>query len=376
MFVINEILFVLFVLVIIGILVKDRRKLNREGIVFLRRTKKGVNFIDRTSNKFPRFWKSLFTIGAIVATGALLFASFFIIMTASQVVTGTSGGVKLVLPGPVDNAVSAPAVLFMPWYFWIIGIIILTVPHEFAHGIASRLHKIKIKTVGWFFLIIAPGAFVEPDDKQLKKASTSAKIKIYGAGSFANFLTALLFLGIMLLYVPATLNSVGLISAYYEPGFPMAEANVTGPILTINGLAILDVETLSNTMTSIDPGTVVRVETTTGNYSITTVAHDARDGSRIGVLGPYIEYREIKSELAGPITTPLIFFFGQLFDWIILLSIGVGLVNLLPVKPLDGGFIMEAIFEKIGGHRTKIIVKVVSVAFLLLLLYSVFGGLI
>ncbi|MAH44047.1 hypothetical protein CL614_10095 [archaeon] len=62
-----------------------------------------------------------------------------------------------------------------------------------------------------------------------------------------------------------------------------------------------------------------------------------------------------------------------------MLNLGVGLVNLLPLKPFDGGLIMETIVEKLNGKKsraTMITVKVISAGFLLLLLYSVLGALI
>ncbi len=377
---INILIFVAFIIAIAVILLIDRKNIKREGIILIRRTQKGVNFIDKVANKFPRFWNVFSIIGVIVAVGAMFFASYFIIMSAVNVAAGGAEGVKLVLPGPVDNAVAGPAVLLMPWYFWVIGIFSLIIPHEFSHGIMSRLRKVKVKTVGWILLILLPGAFVEPDEKQLKKASAGTKLRIYAAGSFANFVVALVIFSFMFfIFVPGTLNVVGLTPRYLEADLPMAVANATGTILTIDGVQMLNQEILSEKMASIPVGSEINVETSTGNYSIVTVAHELRDGSRIGVIGPYYEQREIKHEFADTIMEPIIFFFGQLLDWVVLLNLGVGLVNLLPLKPLDGGLIMETIIEKLNGKKslmTSRIVKLISVAFLFLLIYSVFGGLI
>lgn len=368
--------FVIFVLVVLGLLVNDRKKLKREGIVFMRRTSRGINIIDSIANRLPRFWKVMSVIGVIVAIGGMIFGSYFIITSAMNTAAGGGGGVKVVLPAPVSNAVSAPAVLFVPWYFWVIGILTLTIPHEFFHGIMSRLYKLKVKSVGWFFLVIIPGAFVEPDDKQLKEAKASTKLKVYGAGSFANFIMAFIFFGVGLFYVGMTLNTVGVIPSYLESGLPMANFNATGAILHINNVSITSQEILQSVMASIPPSTIVTVETTESNYTFATVASATTNGSRIGVIGPYYEYREVKPTLAEQ--KDVIFFFGQLFDWILILNLGVGLVNLLPLKPLDGGLMMETIVEKFSGRnnrRTKIIVNLITAAFVVLLIYSIFGGL-
>ena len=43
----------------------ERKKFDREGIAFLRRTEKGIDTIDRIAKRFPRFWKLYAGVGVI-----------------------------------------------------------------------------------------------------------------------------------------------------------------------------------------------------------------------------------------------------------------------------------------------------------------------
>jgi membrane-associated protease RseP (regulator of RpoE activity) len=53
--------------------------------------------------------------------------------------------------------------------------------------------------------------------------------------------------------------------------------------------------------------------------------------------------------------------------------LGVGAANLLPIKPLDGGYLFEEIFRKFFGERGKEIANVLSAIILFLLLFNIFG---
>ena len=59
--------------------------------------------------------------------------------------------------------------------------------------------------------------------------------------------------------------------------------------------------------------------------------------------------------------------------FIFLFSFGIGLVNLLPIKPLDGGLIFEELVS--GSRYKKMIVRGVSVFMLLVLLFNIIGPL-
>jgi membrane-associated protease RseP (regulator of RpoE activity) len=102
-----------------------------------------------------------------------------------------------------------------PFYFtyWILIIALIAITHEFAHGIFMRRYGVKIKSTGFgffpFFLPIFLAAFVEQDEKSMKKSSNFNQMAILSAGTFANILTAILFFGIMCLFFISSFAPAG-----------------------------------------------------------------------------------------------------------------------------------------------------------------------
>jgi membrane-associated protease RseP (regulator of RpoE activity) len=153
----------------------------------------------------------------------------------------------------------------------------------------------------------------------------------------------------------------------------MQQANATGSILEINNVPILSPQIMQGILNSTPPGTVITVGTTSGNYSIITVARpDNGTGSFIGISGPYGTHYMVKAfaEPFFPAVSGLI----TLLQWIFILNLGIGMINLLPLKPLDGGLIMEDIVRKyMSKSATKKVVTVISLTMLALLLFNIFG---
>jgi Zn-dependent protease len=62
--------------------------------------------------------------------------------------------------------------------------------------------------------------------------------------------------------------------------------------------------------------------------------------------------------------------------WIFALNLGIGLFNLLPLKPLDGGLIFEEISNKIFKDKGRIVATIVSILTLSLLLTNLLVGIV
>ena len=85
--------------------------------------------------------------------------------------------------------------------YWMIVIFIILVPHELSHGIICRAHKIPLKSVGLLLMAIFPGAFVEPNERRLQRAKFKARLRVFAAGTYANFIVALLVFSFVMFYV-------------------------------------------------------------------------------------------------------------------------------------------------------------------------------
>ncbi|MBI4174428.1 MAG: site-2 protease family protein [Candidatus Aenigmarchaeota archaeon] len=377
-------LFAGFVIAIALLIYSDRKKVKLEGIIFIRRTTKGRDFIDRVAGKYHRSWRKISHVGIALGIIFMILGSLLLLTQAYAVFAGAKdGGVKLLLPGPVSDPVNAPGVFVVPWWIWVIGIAVVIIPHEFMHGIMCRIDKVRIKSVGWLLLILIPGAFVEPDEKQLAKMPKRTKLRVYAAGSFANMIVAAIVLAIAFFSVFALSASSAIVPAGVAfaaaEGGPAHNASLNGSIIAIDGVATTTHSQLTAELQKHRHGDIIKVTTAETQFisgffpagvvnlvntdtKEVTLAENPENGKPllgIGVTGESVQLRV--NFQAYAILSVLLF-------WIFLFSFGIGLVNLLPIKPLDGGLI----FEELVGGRKKL-VKAVSIFMLLVLLFNIIG---
>src|SRR3990172_3822068 len=177
--------------VILGILIyADRKKIEFKYILVMRRTTKFRDLIDRIASISPSAWKIIGTVGVLVSLYFMVQGFYLLLLIVYQVSIGLveQPALQFILPTVSSTGSSGPGYILIPFWFWIITISVILIPHEMFHGIIARAEKIKLKSVGLLLVAIFPGAFVEPEDKQLKKASLITKLRIFSAGSFANIL--------------------------------------------------------------------------------------------------------------------------------------------------------------------------------------------
>ncbi|HLC31688.1 MAG TPA: site-2 protease family protein [Candidatus Nanoarchaeia archaeon] len=197
--IIDLILFVLFTIATVLFLYKRRSNLKRQGALYLYPTQVGVKFIEQFTKKYHALLRPLQYL--ILISGFALMITIVIALINLSYTYFTSPYLAEALKIPVLT----PLIPYLPelfkldylphFYFtyWIIIIAVIAIPHEFAHGIYSRLHKIKVRSTGFGFLGPFIAAFVEPDEKQMEKAPIKAQMSILAAGTFANLLMTLLF---------------------------------------------------------------------------------------------------------------------------------------------------------------------------------------
>jgi Peptidase family M50. len=135
------------------------------------------------------------------------------------------------------------------------------VVHEFGHAILCRVEQIAVKSMGVLFLIIPIGAFVEPDDEEVKKASPWPRMRMYGAGIINNILIGLISFGLMV-------SMIGMAVPIQEPvvvglyqNYSAAQADVPTPsiIRTVNGVSVSTTQDVSDILNTTRPGDTVIV---------------------------------------------------------------------------------------------------------------------
>jgi membrane-associated protease RseP (regulator of RpoE activity) len=378
-----EIASVLIFLVIVTILVYfDRKNIEFKYGLLIRKTKRGKKLIYRLGKKYKKKLQFLGNLAIIIGIGAsvytlssLISASYNIFFRPKEVEQ------SFALVFPTISGVELPGfVVGIPFWYWIVGVFLVLLAHEPMHGLLARAENVKINSFALLLFVVLPGAFVEPDEKQIKKLPVLKKLRIYASGSFGNFILAgflsvIVFLGLQPAFFRGSVVYGYLNYTEYnrsEP-FPAEKVNLTGAIIAIDEKVVEGVKDLSEIMAEKKPNQTILVETTEGKYNLTLVKNP-RNETR-GYMGIFVaDYKILKDEYReDPLKSKILLNVTELLGWILFLNVGIGAANLLPIKPLDGGLMFEEIAKRFLKKRGEKITKVVSIFTLSLVLIALFG---
>ena len=373
----NGIYYYLIAFVIIWVLVAIfRERLSTHGVelnfpVIMWKTQKLRGLISRISNLSPKFWRWYMNVGVIVAFGAMIFITWTIVSTLPSVFETPS--VSIVIPG-VDIPGSQ---IYVPFVYGLIALATVLVVHEFSHGIQAVGEKIPIKSIGLLLFAIIPGAFVEPDEEKLKEAKRSSRLRVYAAGSIANVtlaLIALLLLSLVSAGIPQFFEEDGIAVDRIVPDSPSEGILKEGMVLQeINNHKINDSQSYVDIISSFSPGDNVEVKTDQGTYHITLAKNPNNES--VGFFGIQAnKHFELINDSWGSLPW-ILFELAELFQWISMLNLGIGLFNLLPIKPLDGGYMLEILLSyKLSEQQYKPIVNALSAVLAMVIVFSIVAG--
>jgi len=394
--------------------------------------------------RFPRFWLVIGTLAVLITFLSSIWIIWLLIVQTQLLATSQiSVGPGILVPSPTNQTTIGPGFFAVPFWYWIISIAVLVIVHEGMHGVMASREKVRIKSLGWGLLAVIPLAFVEPDEKQLKKERPWKQLRVFAAGSFANYvvafasLIALAFLAFSF-FIPAGVGYQALARDY-----PAAGVNMTGTITAINNFTIENSRNLSQVLREIGPNQTISVKTNNGTqeftYMLQTVpepepsfapdfsayalasleqafpgtidfSKSVSDGFAY-VTGNYQQptwssiQREIKmweyvkslypdnpkadSKIAflesqleshprsGFIGIVGVFdstrirpgleryqesvtFLQGLMFFLFLINLGVGMFNMLPIGPLDGGRMWEIVFMRISPRYSKKLINILT----------------
>ncbi len=330
----------LFAILFYGLLIlfflKHKDKFEIQGkIIALYKTKLGLKLMDRLAKL-----KGFVFFGYLgVVVGFLGMGYIFYILISKTVGFVLNGGIPPL--APVLPGVTIPGMPTLGFWHWIIAIFVVAVLHEFSHGILARAHGLKVKSSG--FALFGPilAAFVEPDEKQMEKASKKSQLSVYAAGPFMNIVTGFVFL-LLLNYGGMALQENafdinGIMVGEIVDGSPAFESGMEAPLIieSVNGQIIDNPEVFVSVLDGIEPGDTLEFGTDLGDYSVITVEHpDNSSKGYVGISGLTLNYEleEGRSSLWNGI-----FWINLLLLWLFVISIGIALFNLLPIGPVDGG---------------------------------------
>jgi|GEM_PF-5348958 len=392
------------------------------GPVQIWRSKKGFSLLNKLAREHPGFWKAFGSLGIILgfgfigglyvfrkrpwvyriplaalASSFLLFPVFpytnqftvptflfgygptlaaFAISTGASIITGLAGGQPVVAKaGPIVPGIDIKGSPFkgVPWYGWL-AIPILLIVHEMSHGVLARIGKIKLNSTGVILMGLLPlGAFVEPDEKQLEKAPPDKTLPLFGAGSSANFVTAVVIYMFLVLAVSPVLSITGIsaeIQKYRSNLLVVASQNPDVPVgvelIAINGMPVKTEDDVHNITRSLKPNSTIVLTTDHGEIQTHLMGN---------IIGVYLTY----SLKDLPLHLEAVNFIIELLGLIAFFNMVVGVMNLLPMLPLDGGLILRDFLTKVlklkhGNALTIAISAIVGLALLANLLPLVLMG--
>ncbi len=420
---------VLFSLAIGLFLYKRRSKLEKEGIMFLYRTKLGIKFIEKFSNKYEKGLRAIVPLVLFVGY-VLMISMFYLLYQTAKIYVTVPEITEMIKAPPIAPLIPYfPQIFgmesfFPPFYFtyFLLALLVVAVVHEFSHGIYMKLFKIKIKSTGFAFIGPILGAFVEQDDKQMKKKKNKEQMTVLAAGVFANVLFGLIFFGILVLffslsYVPAGFNfnvyapvsvsdnllkdldanafnltssKVDKINFFYDE--QNLKLNTLGTVKKINGEEINSYSEMRETISKVLVNQVVFAEIVVGNvskyYALVVSKNPVnpnegyiglgslevpRDNIKQKILGFFTDYKNSSTNYEPRFASAD--FLYNLFWWIMIINFLVALFNMLPISILDGGrFFYLTIAsitgsEKIAKKSFKILGLLILIMFLLMMFF-------
>ncbi|MFW9935033.1 MAG: site-2 protease family protein [Candidatus Thorarchaeota archaeon] len=312
-------------------------KLEKYGIevgpfMLFARTERFNNLLDRIGKWHPRAWRYIWSFFIGVGFFFSLYGFYFLGSNVWEFV-------KLFLnipatPGPVAPLIPGITMSFNFFLMILIPLIVAIIVHELAHGIAARADNIPVESSGLFLFFIFFGAFVEPDEDYVKiKSTRKERARLFAAGSGANLIVAAIAL-VLLTFIVIPLPSGALISRV-DQGTPADGVLAPGlVIIEMNGTLIQTTQDLSNFMQNTNPGDLVVFTIPEGTIELTLGVNPSN--ASIGYIGIWTRtYLPLvyPFNLLGPIASTQ---FYEGLAWFFMITISLGIINLLPIPPLDG----------------------------------------
>lgn len=222
------------------------------GIFLMMKTRRGRDLIDRLSKR-QRFWTAFGRISIGVTIGSMVTLMLMLIWEAFLVLN---------LP---PSAAPAPEMLIglpginpiIPIWYGILGIAVGIFVHEFAHGILSRVANIKIESLGILLLIFPMGAFVEPNEEEIRATSRQNRARLFAVGPATNIFMAFICLVVFTLVLAPSAQPVsdGAVVIGVTPDSPAEKFGISvwSEILSVDGQTVTNVSDLES-LFFIDPG--------------------------------------------------------------------------------------------------------------------------
>jgi len=402
------------------------------GPFLMWKTVRGRRLIERLARP-KRLWKAFGDL-SIVLVGITMAGTTLLLLWEATLVRNAA--IRANPPSP-DLLLGLPGINpIIPLGYGIFGLAVAIILHEFSHGILSRAANIRIKSLGVIFLIFPIGAFVEPDEDELRALPRRERARLYAVGPATNIVLAILFAvlfsSVMMASVSPVHEGVGIVGFPSEGASPAQAAGMqTYTVITrVNGTDVHSFADFTSALSAVQANQTIEVVAfnpstgTSAAYAVTPAErnpvtgravlgvlafdvetsyyHPLTDAERFGgVPGAILTYISLPFQGRAPIQEPAVQFYrvngplavlpapvfwilANTVYWLFWLNIMLGATNALPAVPLDGGYIFRDGIEGLVSRLKKglpaesrdRVVRGVSYTFALLILALVMWQLI
>ncbi|RLE80897.1 MAG: hypothetical protein DRJ51_04910 [Thermoprotei archaeon] len=340
----------------------SERKVSFEYGALILRTRRLITLIEKLGKKYAKVWKVLSTVSIAISFFLLFFGIYAIHLNLIKYFTKPVefSPVMPLIPGLTFGLDAIP--------FFIIAVAVVMFSHELAHALVAVSEGIPIKYIGLFFFLFLFGAFIEPDEAELKKAKLLTKLRVFSAGSASNFMVYVItILALTMLFKPYGIFVEGTLEGYPAHGL-LKRGDI---ILALNGTEVTSVTEFSRIMAKAAPGSLLKIlilrERELVEFQI-KLASSPYNKSR-GFLGIYLtQYFAISVAPRAPWIYSISLF--RALQWILLLNISVAVLNMLPIMVLDGGLTLRSILQTKLKEKTVRRIEILLSSYLILILLA------
>ncbi len=384
---------ILLLILIIWVIIQNidekefqKRSIERTPIIMLWRTEKGLKGVDFLAKKLKKIWHVISSFAVLISIPIMGLVLYNLAESASDILTipGAPPGLAPAIPG-----VRVPgSPIFIPFWYGIIALVTVLIVHEIMHAVISRSEGLNVKSLGILFVTFIPlGAFAEPDEEELEKSSLKTKLRVYAAGSFGNFLLmilAILLLSTVVMPVMFQPDHITITHVYNNTPAEAYGLKENSSLLSINGVAVSSSDEFFDVVRSIRPNDKVTILTDKGEVMLIAAK---RPEQKISILGRLLRRKktdergyigitilpilEIKPSVVAVVGKTFPRMLAEQIKWIILLNLFIGITNLLPIFPLDGGKIFEEIAKKVSPGSARQITNMMFALVLLLVFINI-----
>jgi membrane-associated protease RseP (regulator of RpoE activity) len=387
------------------------------GVILMVRTQRGKGILDAIARP-RRFWNLFADVGTVLTLVGMVLMTVVFAWSVWFSLQPNSG----VEPLGASEILVIPGVNpFVPLWYGLIALILTLVVHEGGHGILARANDMRVKSMGLLIAVVPIGAFVEPDDEDLRLAPRRKRLRVFSAGPAVNLTFAVLALLAFSAMVGAVSPVPGVHVANVVQDAPAQRSGLaTGSVITgVDATPIPDWPALRTFLDGTHPGQQVSIALRDGTThvaalqsrwdALTEAQRDAVSSAKpdgiaicqqfMGADAPtggpcaeglqklsFVGIRPLLPEdtgfLAHPFTSGAIGFLSLVslpigevrgapvlstylpafndapfapalfwplalvLFWVFWINLMVGLTNILPMLPLDGGHIFR---DAVGG---------------------------